>query len=73
MGWGTRAQVLFRGGLSRWARFRGHTNDEGAAYVEYVTLVIVIGILVATALLAVGVPLLRSYRFAQVIIAAPIP
>lgn len=49
------------------------TEEEGAVYVEYITLVFFVGIITASALLSVGVPLLRSYRFAQVIIGAPIP
>lgn len=49
------------------------TEEEGAVYVEYVTLVFFVGIITAAALITVGAPLLRSYRFAQVIIGAPIP
>jgi len=48
-------------------------DEHGAAYVEYVTLIMVVGIIVAFALMMVGGPLLRSYRFSQIIIGAPLP
>ncbi|HJK94865.1 MAG TPA: hypothetical protein RMH85_12730 [Polyangiaceae bacterium LLY-WYZ-15_(1-7)] len=43
------------------------------AYAEYIIIVILIGIVVSIALIAVGVPLLRSFRLTQLFLGAPIP
>jgi len=49
------------------------TDNSGVIYVEYIVLVLLIGILVALALIAVGVPLLESFLMTQSFIGAPIP
>lgn len=53
------------------ARLSG--DPRGVAYAEYIIIVILIGIVVSIALIAVGVPLLRSFRLTQLFLGAPIP
>ncbi len=48
-------------------------DDSGVIYVEYIVLVLLVGILVALAIIAVGVPLLESFRMTQSFLGAPIP
>jgi Flp pilus assembly protein TadG len=48
-------------------------DRSGVIYVEYIVLVLLIGILVALAIIAVGVPLLESFRMTQSFLGAPIP
>lgn len=48
-------------------------DEGGAAYLEYLTITILVGFLAATALVAVGVPLLESFQYTQLFLAAPIP
>jgi len=48
-------------------------SDSGSTFVEYVVLVGFVGIVVAAAMAAVGVPLLKYFRFVQFVISAPIP
>ncbi|HJL00223.1 MAG TPA: hypothetical protein RMH85_01820 [Polyangiaceae bacterium LLY-WYZ-15_(1-7)] len=47
--------------------------SSGVAYGEYVILTVVVGLLVAGALVAVGVPLLASFRRTQLLLGAPVP
>lgn len=49
------------------------SDNSGVIYVEYIVLVLLIGILVALALIAVGVPLLESFLMTQSFLGAPIP
>jgi Flp pilus assembly pilin Flp len=48
-------------------------ETEGAVYVEYITLVTLVAIGAAAATVALGVPLLRLFRFIQMVIAVPFP
>jgi Flp pilus assembly pilin Flp len=48
-------------------------DTEGAVFVEYVTLLTLVAIGAAAATVALGVPLLRLYRYIQMVIALPFP
>ncbi|MEM1418825.1 MAG: hypothetical protein AAGH15_28275 [Myxococcota bacterium] len=48
-------------------------SEEGVAYAEYVTIVLLVGIGVSAALIGVGIPLLRAYRLTQIFLGAPVP
>ena len=47
------------------------TNCEGTIAVEYLILVGFVGVVVAVAIIALGLPLLHQYRFMQLVIASP--
>jgi len=46
---------------------------RGAVYVEYVTLLGLVTVGGSVAVYSLGLPLLQTFRYAQVIIAMPIP
>jgi Flp pilus assembly pilin Flp len=46
---------------------------SGMIYVEYLVLVGVVGLVVAGGIAALGFPLLRSYRFLELIVSSPAP
>jgi hypothetical protein len=48
-------------------------DPRGAVFVEYVTLLSAVTLIAAAAILALGVPLLRLFRFAELVIASPVP
>jgi len=48
-------------------------ETDGAIFVEYLTLTVLVAILCATATLTLGAPLLRLFRFQQAVVAIPIP
>jgi Flp pilus assembly pilin Flp len=48
-------------------------NERGAAYVEYLALLTLVTLVGAGAVAALGIPLLRLYRFAEVILLLPSP
>ena len=67
---------MVRGGESEGVPVRGRrllADEAGAVYVEYIVLVLMVGVLVAAAILAIGVPLLESFRMTQTFLGAPIP
>lgn len=45
----------------------------GAVYVEYVALLTLVTLIGAGAVAALGLPLLRMFRFAEIVIALPVP
>ena len=49
------------------------TDVSGVAMVEYVTLLCLVTIIGAVAVAALGVPLIQLFRFAQTVLALPIP
>lgn len=49
------------------------TDTRGVAYVEYVTLLALVTVIGAVAVFSVGLPLLSTFRYAQAILALPIP
>lgn len=48
-------------------------DTGGATFVEYVALVAFVTLIGAAAIVAVGVPLLKTFRYAQLVLAMPIP
>jgi Flp pilus assembly pilin Flp len=46
---------------------------RGAVYVEYVTLLGLVTVGGSVAVYSLGLPLLQTFRYAQVIIAMPLP
>lgn len=48
-------------------------DTSGAAFVEYVVLLLLISVITAAATVALGQPFIDYYRFAQTIIAVPFP
>lgn len=48
-------------------------DRAGAVYTEYILIVILIGIIVSAALIAIGVPIWRAFRMTQLFLGAPIP
>ena len=48
-------------------------DTRGAAYVEYLALLTLVTLVGAGAVAALGIPLLRLYRFAEVILLLPAP
>jgi hypothetical protein len=49
------------------------TDTEGAIFVEYMTLTLMVTVLCAAATLTLGDPLMRLFRFQQAVILTPIP
>lgn len=45
----------------------------GVAYVEYVTLLALVTVIGSVAVYSVGLPLLQTFRYAQAILAMPVP
>jgi len=48
-------------------------EEEGAVFVEYLTLTLLVAIVCAAATLTMGDQLLRRYRMQQAVIVMPIP
>ncbi len=48
-------------------------DTRGVAYVEYVTLLALVTVIGSAAVYSVGLPLLQNFRYAQAILAMPIP
>jgi hypothetical protein len=46
---------------------------EGVVFVEYVALLTLVTVIGAVAVVGLGVPLLKLYRFAQMVLSLPIP
>jgi hypothetical protein len=46
---------------------------EGAAFAEYVVVLMLVGVIAAVATYSLGRPLVEYYRFAQLILAMPFP
>lgn len=49
------------------------SDTDGAVFVEYLTLTLLVAVLCAAATATLGVPLLRLFRFQQAVVAVPIP
>jgi hypothetical protein len=49
------------------------SSRRGAAYVEYLALLTLVTIIGATATAALGLPLLRMFRYAETLIVLPMP
>jgi Flp pilus assembly pilin Flp len=48
------------------------TNTDGSTFVEYVIVMGLLALVAAAGVLALGVPLLRFYRFAELVLTAPV-
>ena len=48
-------------------------DRRGAVYLEYVALLTMVTLLAAAAVAALGIPLLRLFRFAELVLASPLP
>ena len=48
-------------------------EEEGAVFVEYLTLTLLVAVICATATLTMGEQLLRRYKMQQAVIVMPIP
>jgi hypothetical protein len=48
-------------------------DTGGVAYVEYVTLLVLVTLVGSVAVAAVGVPMLRTFQFAQLMLSMPLP
>jgi hypothetical protein len=49
------------------------TDTSGAAFVEYVVVLMVVTLIAAVATFSLGRPFVDYYRFAQTILAVPFP
>jgi len=49
------------------------SDESGVAMVEYVTLLCLVTLIGAVAVASLGVPLIQLFRFAQTILALPLP
>ena len=49
------------------------TEEDGAVYVEYISIVLLVGILASAALILVGVPVLQNFQNTQLFLLAPLP
>jgi len=45
----------------------------GAIFVEYVTLLVLVALVAGSAMVVCGIPLIRLYRYMQMVIAVPFP
>lgn len=50
-----------------------HHREDGIAMTEYVTLLMLVTLGGAAAVVALGIPLLRLYKHAQILLALPVP
>jgi Flp pilus assembly pilin Flp len=48
-------------------------DSRGAAYVEYLALLTLVTVIGSAATAALGLPLLRMFRYAETLIVLPIP
>ena len=49
------------------------TSASGVVFVEYVALLLLVTVIGAVSVVGLGVPLLKLYRFAQMILSLPVP
>lgn len=49
------------------------SSTSGVVFVEYVALLTLVTVIGAVAVVGLGVPLLKLYRFAQMVLSLPIP
>lgn len=48
-------------------------SSSGIVFVEYVALLLLVTVIGAVSVVSLGVPLLKLYRFTQMILSLPIP
>lgn len=49
------------------------SSSSGVVFVEYVALLTLVTVIGAVAVVGLGIPLLKLYRFAQMVLSLPIP
>ncbi len=49
------------------------SSRSGVVFVEYVALLTLVTVIGAVAVVGLGIPLLKLYRFAQMVLSLPIP
>lgn len=49
------------------------SSKSGVIFVEYVALLTLVTVIGAVSVVSLGVPLLRLYRFTQMVLSLPIP
>ncbi len=49
------------------------TDESGAAFVEYVVVLLLVSVIAAIATYSLGRPFVDYYRFAQLIVSLPFP
>lgn len=49
------------------------TSARGIVFVEYVALLLLVTVIGAVSVVGLGVPLLKLFRFAQMILSLPVP
>ncbi len=49
------------------------SSTSGVVFVEYVALLTLVTVIGTVSVVGLGVPLLRLYRFAQMILSLPVP
>lgn len=49
------------------------SSTSGVVFVEYVALLTLVTVIGAVTVVGLGIPLLKLYRFAQMILSLPIP
>ncbi|MEM9192881.1 MAG: hypothetical protein AAGF12_27145 [Myxococcota bacterium] len=60
--------------MGLWKEHTELARDEsGVAYTEYVILLSVVTVIGSAATAALGIPLLQTYRYAQLVLSLPIP
>ncbi len=64
--------VAWRRACNRWIRPL-YQQTEGSVFVEYTTLLVLVTLGASAATLSLGIPLLRFYRYVQMIIVVPFP
>lgn len=60
----------------RWSVHRLRTlatDARGAIFVEYISLVVLVTLIAALAIAALGVPLIHQYELSKLLLTAPIP
>ena len=50
-----------------------HDDESGAAFVEYVVVLLLVGVVASVATYSLGRPFVDYYRFAQTIVSMPFP
>lgn len=59
-----------------WPADRQHgllADEGGAVYVEHIVLTLLVAIGFSAAVIAIGVPMLESFRMTQIFLALPLP
>ena len=49
------------------------SEEDGAVYVEYISITLLVAILASAALILVGVPLLQNFQNTQLFLLSPLP